>query len=261
MDYMAKCRELIKLSKAQSADDFESLNVPLILSLPTSDTCLYVTTLAVFHAYFSQVLPGIERRKLYDLYYFIYEKKRVDMMEPFFDHLTLEELKNADGGRYHRHVWVAIYHGCVDVMTFLLDKGLDVNFRNAGEETFLSAACLWGNVDIVDLLLQKGADVSPASSYGTAVFYAVKQRDITILDRLIMAGADLHVVNDGGCNLWSILVRTQDVADKEAFFQRLADMRVQASKKDVEYFRAARFSGDAEVKERMLKLILSAQEE
>lgn len=254
--------ELRKLTQAQSAEDFEALNIPLLLSIDPARTRPCISTLAVFRAYFALVVPGMERRKLHDLYYFFSMKRRIDMMEPFFEHLTLKELEDADRRRFCGHIWEIIFAGCVDVMTFLLDRGLDVDLRNARNETPLFMACVHRRVDIVDLLLQKGANVNATSNRNvTPVLFAATGGDVAILDRLIMHGADLRVVNGEGIGVWSFLVGNSVPPNNEAFYQRLVDMRVPISNRCVELFRERYPSNDAEKKARILALILSVQEE
>lgn len=253
--------ELKKLGKANTADDFESLNVPLLLSIGISRTCLFVTTLAVFRVYFARMLPRLSQTELYDMFYFISSKRRIDMMELFFDHLTLRELEEADKERFFLHVAVTISLGCVDVITFLLDQGMDVDIRNTAGETPLFMACRCSKVDIIDLLLQKGADVNAKDIQGnTPVFDSLRQDDITILDRLIVHGADLRVVNIKDAGLWKLLISYSIARDKEIFYQRLVDMQVPVSQTKVNHFRAFYPDVDAEKKERLLKLLLSVQE-
>lgn len=57
--------------------------------------------------------------------------------------------------------------GKIEVVNFLLDKGVDVNQKTSGKSTALSGALLGGHVDMVKLLISKGADVNFDGGYGT----------------------------------------------------------------------------------------------
>lgn len=253
--------ELRKLGDAKTADDFESLDVPLLLGIEISRTCLFVSTLAVFRVYFAHMLPRLTRADLHNMYYFISSKRRTDMMELFSDHLTLRELEEADRRRFFRHANMVVASGYVDVVTFLLERGLNVNISNGDGKTLLFTACRCSKVDIIDLLLLKGADVNAKDIQGnTPVFDAMGQGDITVLDRLIMHGADLRVVDFIAVSLWRFLINHSATKDKEIFYQRLVDMRVPVSQVEVNHFRTFYPNDDAEKKEKLLTLLLSVQE-
>jgi hypothetical protein len=263
---MSREEILEELSRAETVEDFEKLKAQLPRCSDSSDEHRYITSPDVLRAYLVHVVPDIARNTLHDMYYqVLFGKKRVDLAEVFFDYITLQELREENERRFHNHAWNMIVMGFVDVTIFLLDKGLNINFVSnyAGRTSLLSSACCYSKVDIVELLLQRGADVNLPDLRGrTPVAFALMQDDITILDRLIMYGADLFVTNSEGDNIWIYLVYTSPfVKVKEDFFQRLVDMRVPASKKHVESFRNHPFPGDAEKKERMLALITSVQEE
>jgi ankyrin repeat protein len=83
--------------------------------------------------------------------------------------------------------------GSLDAMTFLLDKGAEINAQNA----FGSTALIWSATDPakVRLLLERGADVNLATKTGrTAVFVAaMSDGSAPIVRALAARGADLKV--------------------------------------------------------------------
>ena len=85
--------------------------------------------------------------------------------------------------------------GSTDAMKLLLDKGADVNARNA----FASTALMWSATDIkkVRLLVERGADVNLASKQGrTALLVAaLSDNSYEIARSLIAKGADVKAVD------------------------------------------------------------------
>ncbi len=57
--------------------------------------------------------------------------------------------------------------GKIEVVKFLLEKGVDVNQKTSGKSTALSSALLGGHVEMVKLLISKKADVNFDAGYGT----------------------------------------------------------------------------------------------
>src|SRR5713226_3094870 len=85
--------------------------------------------------------------------------------------------------------------GSPEAMKLLIDKGADVNARNA----FNSTALMWSITDLkkVRLLVDHGADVNAASKQGrTALLLAAKSdRSAAIVRLLIAKGADIKAVD------------------------------------------------------------------
>lgn len=70
---------------------------------------------------------------------------------------------------------LACYIGNIDVVKFLLDLGLDINYKSKNNETALSIAYTNGFVDITKLLIERGANVNVILENGktlhdTAIF-------------------------------------------------------------------------------------------
>ena len=84
----------------------------------------------------------------------------------------------------------AAFHGRLEQVQRLLDKGVDVNSRYLDYETPLIFASLRGHVKIVKLLLSRGADVNARDEWGkTALTYAEEKGHKQVRDLLIKHGA------------------------------------------------------------------------
>lgn len=69
---------------------------------------------------------------------------------------------------------LAVQHGCVEMVSALIDAGARVNARNLRQETPLMAAANMNCVDLARLLLVSGADAKARDIYGmNAAFHAI----------------------------------------------------------------------------------------
>jgi hypothetical protein len=125
---------------------------------------------------------------------------RLDIVKTFFDdagnltsEATSDHLKSA-------FKWACAY-GHIDVVRFLLDRGIDIGERHRGE-TPLHVAAYGGHVEIVGVLLARGAPVEAEDEVwnntplGWALFAwandaddAKRHRCYEVVERLIAAGA------------------------------------------------------------------------
>lgn len=93
---------------------------------------------------------------------------------------------------------LACEKGYGDIVTLLLDKGADVNARNAGGGTPLYVATYNRHLDIVRLLLDRGAEINAASDVGFTPLMVAAERDQEIARWLLEAGADAMARNETG---------------------------------------------------------------
>lgn len=210
---------------------------------------------------------------LIEAFFVVSRKLCVDLLEEFFPPLSITVLLERNGRRLRDYVWNCTAEGLVDIMTFFLNKGFDINSEPLSFHhlPFLSAACANGKVDIVDLFLERGSDVNIVDYYGeTPVFYAARRDDVRVLDRLIVHGADLHHLDRKGNNLWSKAAFSYYTREREEVYHRLVQLRIVPVYHDNEYklneeqfikraigfsFRSVR---NKEAKERVKKLIRAA---
>jgi hypothetical protein len=68
-------------------------------------------------------------------------------------------------GRGYTALQIASFHGHLDVVKILVDRGADVNKADIHGDTALSSAAYGGHVEIVKYLIEKGADIHRAIDY------------------------------------------------------------------------------------------------
>lgn len=219
-----------RLRVAETLDDFESLGE----DIPMYDNSIFknIFSPVVLRACLLHVDPPYNR--ILKIFYFVAEQYRVDLLEVFFNgYLTLESLTvGIMGVKFSTFVARALSHGYVDILKFLIEKGLDINSVDALERTYLSNAAIGGKVDIMDLLLAEGADVNRTDSFGnTPIFHAMWSADVRILDRLIMHGANFLHRDNRGRTLWEAVSFYWYREKMDPNFQRIADMGVPLEKK------------------------------
>lgn len=111
----------------------------------------------------------------------------------------------------------AIASDDLPAVRFLLDQGVDPNYRSTGVGTPLAQAAMKGNADIVDELLKRGAQVDLARPGDgmTALLWAAKSGNPRAVQLLIDAHADVNhrsgigffPLNAAACNGRDIVVR------------------------------------------------------
>ncbi|MHB1455654.1 MAG: ankyrin repeat domain-containing protein [Armatimonadota bacterium] len=115
--------------------------------------------------------------------------------------------------------------GDEDIIGFLINKGLDVNDRNASGSTALHFAAL-ERYEAVGLLIDAGADVNAINSTGTTpLHYLVAENDGGLDEALLLlrAGADVNIRDANGYTV-------EDYAIKQKFWEMLALLRAFKSK-------------------------------
>lgn len=211
------------LRAASTEEELERI-LPRIPVWSNEETLRNITSPCVLHAFLRRI--DLLRGCLRTFFYIVAKSCRIDLLEVFFSFLTLEDLEQ-DQTSYYLFVRNVIKEGIVDVIAFLLEKGMDPNMRRSLKSNpILYWACFYEKIDIVDLLLQKGADPNAEDEHGyTPIVPAMWSSDVRVLDRLIVYGANLFHRNEDGQNLWAA-VPSDYTKEMEPNFRRLADMNV-----------------------------------
>lgn len=106
----------------------------------------------------------------------------------------------AAGGRYGTELSSAVLAGQVKTVEQLLLDGANPNTADARGYTPLMLACAYGSAAMRRLLMQaKGVNLNATNEDGnTALILAAQQADVTLLQELITAGADVNLCNNSG---------------------------------------------------------------
>lgn len=91
------------------------------------------------------------------------------------------------------------YHATVRL---LLDRGAEINTKDAEESTALHSAVMQGHHEMVKLLLDRGAEINTKDAKGlTALHDAARQRNHGMMKLLLDYGADVRAGEDKALNL------------------------------------------------------------
>jgi len=98
-------------------------------------------------------------------------------------------------------MWAA-HNGHDDVAEILINKGADVNAKDAAGYTPLVYAALEGHTDILALMIKHGGDVNTKTKNGKYVLtWAVENGNNDAVKTLIEAGADVNIKSPCGASL------------------------------------------------------------
>jgi uncharacterized protein len=90
---------------------------------------------------------------------------------------------------FYTPLTAAAAKGRVEVVRYLLDEGADINLRPAGSASPVITACYYGHVEVVALLLAHGADTGPLRVNGwTPLMAASIQGHMDVVELLLAHG-------------------------------------------------------------------------
>lgn len=137
------------------------------------------------------------------------EQNHADVVELLLDHGANID-KQIDSNRIALHA--ALSEGSTETVKLLVNRGANIFITddNYGMTSLHQAAHNENDDEfLVKFLLDRGVDINQvASDGGTALFYALRQGNLKILDFLLNRGADINIVNKEGRTAVSIAIQT-----------------------------------------------------
>ena len=124
----------------------------------------------------------------------------------------------------------SIFKACeeenIEVVKFLLEKGVDTEAKNNyGDSPLIIASCN-GNIEIVKLLLEKGADIEAINSEGNMpLITASSYGNIEIVKFLIEKGADTSSKNNDGNTFYNELLHKSQEEEIEEFIKDIEERK------------------------------------
>lgn len=139
----------------------------------------------------------------------------------------------------------AIINQHPNILSALIDRGVDVNFQHLQENSalpglFIVAAC-YNNLQIVNLLIQAKVNINAqCDNESTALIYAAKFGYLEIVQRLIAAGANINIQNNKGITALMFAARYGHVEIVQAFIAVGVDVNAQNNTGETALMVAAR---------------------
>jgi ankyrin repeat protein len=95
--------------------------------------------------------------------------------------------------------------GSYEVVNYLLQNGVDVDFRDATGKTSLHMACTNGHIRVVEKLLSAGANIHLSDNSGlTSFHWAAPKASEEMIQLLLKNGADIYATTKSGATALSL---------------------------------------------------------
>lgn len=113
-----------------------------------------------------------------DIVKYLVEEKNIDVN-------VVDDLENIP-------LKIAVERGCFDVVSYLLEKGADINYKLKDNVTWLILAARNNNTELIKLLLDKGSEINVFDDFGnTPLINAAAHGNFEVVKILIENGANL----------------------------------------------------------------------
>tara|TARA_B100001059_G_scaffold103126_1_gene102921 strand:- start:8056 stop:8505 length:450 start_codon:yes stop_codon:yes gene_type:complete len=94
---------------------------------------------------------------------------------------------------------LASYNNRIDMVEFLLEKGVDVNQKDLSGNSALMGACFKGFIETVKILIKHNVTIDSQNFTGsTALIYSAMFKQKAIYDLLIKSGANPNIKDKNG---------------------------------------------------------------
>lgn len=142
---------------------------------------------------------------------FLKEPPKIKPTDKAADHqiVTRERLETwlAEGADVNRELFSAITAIDADRVRFLIEKGADVNARNAQGASALDVAARARRTSLVEILMDAGADPNTADKDGFfPLLHAINRNHVPTIEMLVKKGADIEKRSKDGITplAWAI---------------------------------------------------------
>jgi ankyrin repeat protein len=103
---------------------------------------------------------------------------------------------------------IACYNNQPEAVSFLLDKGADINGADFGGNTALMGVCFKGYPDIAQILIDRGVNIDQMhGNGGTALMFAAMFGRNGMVRQLLDAGADKALTDVRGLTVYDIALQ------------------------------------------------------
>ncbi len=119
---------------------------------------------------------------------------KTDFLKQAFEKTAYANINKKDTIIGNTPLHLAIFHGHIETARYLIEKGANINARNAEKVTPLWYAASHGNVEAVRLLIENNADLNTQADYKTTpLSLAVVDGNNEIVQLLVKKGADVNL--------------------------------------------------------------------
>ncbi|KAK4880295.1 hypothetical protein RN001_008441 [Aquatica leii] len=152
-------------------------------------------------------------------------KEMADLLITKGANVHLVDVSSGDSCLHH-----AAKNGFADIVTYLLDEGLDINRLNNLKVTPLKLAFLSGSVDTVNVLLSRGALMPAEHLNYSYLHYAAEVGDDNIVLELINQGFDVNSINENGDTPVFVALMNEHLSTAELLLQHDSDIFLKNAK-------------------------------
>lgn len=128
--------------------------------------------------------------------------------------------KNINGKTYKIQspslLHIAVFYNNNQIISFLIEKGANVNAKSESGDTPLHCAAVLGNVDILKHLIDHGAEIEEPDQQGcTSLHIASRYGQLESVDELIKQGANINAINNKDRNALHLIIQNPKLNEEK----------------------------------------------